>query len=126
MAANNQKRSLTAREQIAAANLSQLWTEKKKSGRRLVQKDAAAEFGMTQGMISQYLKGKTALGVKATMEFAIFLDVRPADIDPEFEFSSLAPGDLPPESIEVTLGWLALSPNIQKTTRELILSARND
>ena len=128
---DKKKRDLTTREKVAAANLERLWNEmveaSKQPGRKkLVQKEAADTLGFGQSMLSHYVTGRTALGLEALLKFSMFLHVRPIDIDPEFEFANLIPGELPEDAIEVAVGWLALSPNMKKTTRELILSARND
>ena len=128
---DKKKRDLTPREKVAAANLERLWNEmveaSKQPGRKkLVQKEAADALGFGQSMLSHYVTGRTALGLEPLLKFSMFLHVRPIDIDPEFEFANLIPGELPADAIEVAVGWLVLSPNMKKTTRALILSAGND
>ena len=126
LSANIEKRALTDRELLTAANLKRIWEREKANGRKLVQKEAAAEMGVKQSMISHYLNGVTALGTVATMKFSSFLRIRPTEIDPDFEFTSLVPGDLPVEAIEVAVRWMAISPPMKDTIRELILSASDD
>ena len=119
----NEKRPLTERERQAAANLRQIWERQKVGGRKLVQKEAAAAMDVQQSMISHYLNGITPLGTEAIMKWAMYLRVRPTDIDAEFEFKALAPGPLPAEAVEVAIGWLALPGQIQVTVKDLIFSA---
>ena len=125
------KRELTPREKTAAANLKRIWDEKSKEsvaagGKRLFQKEVAAVLGVGQSMISQYLNGTTRIGTDAILRFASFLKVRPTDIDPEFEYSSLVPGQLPSDAIEIAVIWNSLPPPHKKSTRDLILSMGND
>ncbi len=121
-----EKRPLTEREEHAAANLRRIWNYKKANGRKLVQKEAAAQFGVQQAMISHYLNGITPLGTVAIMKFSAFLRVPPTEIDPEFEFTSLVPGDVPAEAIEVAVSWMSLPPPIKMSVKALILSAGSD
>ena len=123
---NNTKRPLTAQEETAAANLRRIWDREKCGEKRLVQKKAAEALGVKQAMISHYLNGVTPLGIVAIMEFSLFLDVLPTDIDPQFKYASLVPGNLSPEAVEVAVGWTVLPAAMKNSFRELILSAGSE
>ena len=129
-ALDEERKKLTPQKIQAAANLKRVWDQKRKqaelNGHRLTQKDIMKKWGWSQPMVSHYLNAITPLGVEAIMKWSLSLEVPPTKIDPAFEYSSVAPGDLPPEAIELAVHWTALpdSNPIKKISRDLILSGR--
>lgn len=95
-------RNISEADRAAAARLLKIWNDAKRV-RKFKQEDVAAEFGWTQGMISQYLNAHAALGVAATLKFARYLGCRPTDIRPDYE--SLLASDLTQEAIELAVAW---------------------
>ena len=70
------------RENLAEANrLRKTWDSRKKS-LGLNQKDVAKSLGWTQGAISQYLNGHTALNTDTILTFARLLQISPNVIRP--------------------------------------------
>lgn len=103
----SRKKSLTDADREAHKRLRRLWDVKKRD-LHLTQEQVADLWGVTQGAVSQYLNGHTKLGVVATLRFSKLLGVRPQDIRPDFEYSALVPGELPPEAIEMAVAWMSL------------------
>jgi len=87
---------------------------------RLSRKDLAHEYGVTAGMISHYMRGREPLNVKWQMRFAQYLGASPSSIWDDFPHKNLAPGQLPPEAVELTLDILSLDDNAIKAVRSLI------
>lgn len=84
------RRPLTAQEKIAQQNLRAIWQAKKKS-LDLTQEKAAHLLGWSsQGTVGQYLLGRVPLNTDAIMKFAKLLEVKPTDIDPDFQWGDLS------------------------------------
>lgn len=82
------RRSLTAEEERARLRLRKSWDEKKKQ-LGLTQESAASIMGWSgQASVYQYLSGKIALNMDATIKFCNLLAISPFDVYPEL-FSSL-------------------------------------
>lgn len=71
-----------------------------KHARGYSQKELAAQWGVSSGLVSQYINGHTALNVEAKLRFAKYMK-RPAySIWPDFEFVEAVTMTLPPASEE--------------------------
>src|SRR5689334_7307666 len=84
LASRMPNRTITDDDRVAAVNLRKIW-EREKAFRSFTQETAADELGWTQGMISQYLGARAALGVEATLKLSRFLRCNPLDIRPDLE-----------------------------------------
>ncbi len=89
--------------------LYQAWHRVKRYRPDISQKELALEWGLTEGAISQYIRGHTELNVEAQLWFARYLEVPVTDIWPDFAFRDLCPGSLPPKAIAVARDWTKLS-----------------
>lgn len=70
-------------DKAAADNLRRIWDRRKKEW-RITQAWAADHLDMTEGAISNYLRGRMPLGVEATLRWAKLLKVDPLEIRPDF------------------------------------------
>lgn len=78
-------RKISDSDKSAAQNLRRIW-EAKRESLGLTQEKAAESLGFaTQGAVSQYLNGRTALNTDTTLKFASLLQVDPEDIKPELK-----------------------------------------
>ena len=64
-----------------AGNLKRIWNIRKKE-MRVTQALAATQLNWTQGALSQYLNGITAMSSQTIVKIANYLDVHPTEIDP--------------------------------------------
>lgn len=87
---------------------------------RLSRKELAQIHKVTPGMISHYMLGREPLNVKWQLKFADYLGMSPGAIWEDFPHKNLAPGQLPPEAVELTLDVLGLDPTAMKAVRTLI------
>jgi transcriptional regulator with XRE-family HTH domain len=78
-----QDRIITAADLDAAKRLREIWEREQAARPGLTQESAALDMKMTQGAVSQFLLGKVALGVGATLKFAKLLAVSPLQIRPD-------------------------------------------
>lgn len=121
---SKRKRTITPADVAAAANLRDIW-EREKRSRKFTQEEVAAEFGWSsQGSVSQYLTGKMALGVAATLKFARYLGCRPTDIRPDYE-SQLASG-LTQEAVELAFMWQEIPDENFRTYFQKLLAGWSD
>jgi transcriptional regulator with XRE-family HTH domain len=74
-------RTITEHHLACARRLKKLWAERRQT-HHLVQTDVAQELGWSQGLLSQYLNGHTALNTDAVIAFAEVLAIEPKQIDP--------------------------------------------
>ncbi len=94
-------RKISDTDKVAAINLRRIW-EAKRDTLGLTQEKAAEVLGFsTQGAVSQYLNGRTALNTDTTLKFAALLQVDPEDINPELKVlldyvRSSNKGEVPP------------------------------
>lgn len=51
---------------------------------RITQKEAAAQLGISQPCLNQYLRGKIPLNTDIILKFAILFDIPPSKIDSRF------------------------------------------
>ena len=102
--------------------LRSVWdAEKLRHGRAKVsQKAMALEWGVNPSNITQYLNGHIKLNVGAKLRFARFLNKPMLEIWPDFEFASVAPGELPPEAIQLAAMWTSLPPASQAAVAQMI------
>ena len=63
----------------ASANLRRIWDQRKKEW-KITQGWAAEQLDMTEGAVSNYLRGEIPLGIEATLRWARLLKVDPLDI----------------------------------------------
>lgn len=97
--------------------------EKLRLGRTKVsQKAMALEWGVHPSNITQYLNGHIKLNTEAKLRFARYLGKAVLDIWPEFEFASVAPGELSPEAVLMAAMWSTLPLASQKVVTDLIHS----
>ena len=83
------RRPLTAKEKLVQTRLREIWQAKKKS-LDLTQEKAAHLFGWaSQGAVGAYLLGRTPVNTDALLKFAKLLDVKPTDIDPDFQWGDI-------------------------------------
>ena len=100
-----------------------IWdAEKGRPGSRISQKAMAAEWGVNPSNITQYLNGHIKLNTEAKMRFAAYLRKPVLEIWPDFEFASMAPGDLSPEAVTMALLWTALPEASRRIVVDLIRS----
>lgn len=109
-------RTITDADRVAASNLRRLWAARRKLKPSFTQEVAALELGMTQSAISQYLKCTVPLGLKATMQFASLLSVKPEEIRPDVY--DLVKNTPTPFSIDNLIS--ELSPASQQATLDFI------
>lgn len=102
--------------------LRSVWdAEKLRHGRaKISQKAMALEWGVNASNITQYLNGHIKLNVGAKLRFARFLNKPMLEIWPDFEFASVAPGELPPEAIQLAAMWTSLPPASQAAVAQMI------
>lgn len=113
------RRKITEADKEAARTLKKLW-DAKYQALGLSQDKAAAELGVTQGMVSHYLTGKRALGTEATLKFAHLLQVEPSTIRPDLPHLQALTGELEPEAREVALLWQRLPKAFREDLRRSI------
>jgi transcriptional regulator with XRE-family HTH domain len=77
----SRKRPLTDAERADTARLVQIWNRRAKT-LGLTQESVANDWGMTQGGVNAYLKGRNRLSVEAALRFAATLQVDVAEISP--------------------------------------------
>lgn len=103
------------------SRLRKVWdAEKARRGSGMSQKAMALEWGVNPSNVTQYLQGHIKLNVEARLRFAKYLGKPIVEIWPDFEFASVAPGDLPSEAIELATRWAALPRQHQDAVRDLI------
>jgi SOS-response transcriptional repressor LexA len=80
----NSRRSkpLNREQQADATRLERIFKERKRLHRHLTQESMAECAGWTQSNVSQYLKGKIALNLKAAIQFSKFLGVEVGEFSP--------------------------------------------
>lgn len=86
------------------------------------QKAMALEWGVNPSLITQYLNGHIPLNIGAQLRFARYLNKPVLEIWPQFELAGAAPGDLPPEAIQIAAVWNSLLPPAQKIVSDLVRS----
>jgi transcriptional regulator with XRE-family HTH domain len=116
------RRIWTEADRVAAANLSKIWKEKA-ARLGLTQEKAAAALGepgegITQGAVSQYLRGVIPCRAVATFRFAKLLHVRPMEIRPDLADLT---GELDPETFDFAQEFQRLSPEERAKWRALNL-----
>ncbi len=80
---------LTNEQKEFARKLKSIWKKKKiefkNDGINLTQEYAAAKLGFdTQGAVSQYLNGASALNDATILKFSKLLNINPGEVDPKF------------------------------------------
>lgn len=93
------KNKLTVLDKQAADNAYKLWTIKKKE-LDITQAELAKMIGVTQGAISSWFHGYTAIGTNALLKLSKVLEVDPTDIRPEFEYGALS-GEISPDVLRI-------------------------
>lgn len=115
------KRNITSADIEAARNLRRLWREKKTKLRLTQESVATEEFGATQGLISQYLTGKIALGPVAVLKFAKVLQVEPREIRKDFDLlMGTSDKDLTAEARQLAHKWMALPSRMRDNVKKHI------
>lgn len=117
-------RTITQDDLEAARRLRDQWNARQRE-RGFTQETASDALGMTQGAVSQYLNGRLALGVAATIRFARFLNCQPTDIRPDYEHMLATRLSL--EAYELATQWDAIPPDDQMKvySRNLIVDYPN-
>lgn len=101
------RRTITTEDLMASDNLRRIWERRKREWKHMTQEWIAGEYGCTQGLISQYMSRRTAIGPVATLKFARILKVQPKQIRPDFSLTMIS-DDLTPEAVEFAYKWLSL------------------
>ena len=78
---------------------------------KLLLKHLAVKYGVTQGAVSQYYRGREPLNTEWQMRFADWLGVSPVKIWPDFPYKGMFSDDLKPELIPL---FRALSDNFNE------------
>lgn len=121
-AKKTRKRNITPADIAAAERLRVIWTRVKKN-KKITEDMAAEKFKITQGAVNQYLHGKIALGVVATLRFARFLECNPRDIRPDLGDLGIEPSDLSIEAIDLALHWQEITqPEVREAAAAFIYS----
>lgn len=113
MVGGSKKRTPTERELQWAQRLRLAWDARKLQG-LASQKDFAARYELTQGMVSHYLTGETLLNTEAMLRFSQYLQLSPVEIWPDFPYADLVAR--PDESLQL------LSEADREVVRSLIRS----
>lgn len=95
---------LTQTEKDDAKALESAW-KRVKAKRDISQKEMAVIWGKTPGLVSQYIKGHTALNIEAKLWFAQYLRLAPVEIWPEFPFKWITPKNLSMEAMQVAIAF---------------------
>jgi len=86
------KENISEEQKIECSKLQKIWLSKKKE-KKLTQDDIANMLGVTQGAITQFLNGHTAINLTILLGFAKILGFDPYDVSPRlcngFDFSSI-------------------------------------
>lgn len=69
---------------VPVQNLRRIWN-KYKDEHKITQVEAGAQLGMGQSAFSHYIANINTLSTHAILKLAAFLDVHPADIDPNYD-----------------------------------------
>lgn len=94
--------------------------EKARPGSRISQKQMAIDWGVNASNITQYLNGHIKLNTEAKLRFASYLKKPVLEIWPDFELASVAPGELPGESVKLAALWTLLPESSKKAVSDLI------
>lgn len=95
---------LTAADKEAARRLKQLRLKSGKSQPQVAaayNREGAGEDTVSQGYISQLENAVTRIGPMATLKLARIFEVSPTDIRPDFAYTDLVPGELPPDVLKI-------------------------
>lgn len=93
------KNKLTRLDIQAAERAYSIWKQKKDE-LHLTQQKLAEIIGVTQGAISSWFHGYTAIGTNGLLKLAKVLGVEPTDIRPEFEYKAFS-DDIPQDIIRI-------------------------
>lgn len=115
------RQKLSPSQQTEAQRLRGYW-DMRKNQHGWTQQHAAKAMGIKQTLVSHYLTGHKPLGVEALLRWARFLEVRPADIRPDFEYRDMIPGKLSLSQLEIADLWGRLPDTIAATFREQLRS----
>lgn len=112
-------RKITDADRRAAERLREIY-QAKKGELGLTQEKIGELYGeASQGLISQYMNGRIALGAVATLKFAGILRVTPTDIRPDFQWTIL-PGELPQDVVEMAIKIAALPSDVREDIAKTI------
>jgi len=101
----SKKRPLSQLDKENASRLKEIWESKKKD-LGLTQAKAADLMGFeSQGAVSHYLNGITALNVSAILKFSSLLHIEPSEISTSFDYGHHATpsesGTIPKRSVDI-------------------------
>ncbi len=106
-----------------SVRLRAVWdAEKRRLGAKVSQKAMALEWGVNPSNITQYLNGHIKLNTEARLRFARYLGKPVLEIWPDFEFADIAPGELPPEALQIAALWTMLPGTSRKVVSDLVHS----
>lgn len=111
--------------QIPHEPLLEAWERVKRDRPTITQKELALIWGLTEGAVSQYMRGHTPLNIEAQLWFCRYLRIPITSIWPDFEFRDLCPGKLSPEAISVAVDWSKIAESEQPHFAALIRAAAN-
>lgn len=119
-------RPLTKADKEAALNLKTLFERSEYTQRSLgiAYGNGDESEQISQSAVSQYLHGKVPLGTIATMRFARCFECHPTDIRPDFSYSDMVPGDIPPDILKIAAELSLLSPEVRADVAEIVNDIR--
>jgi hypothetical protein len=103
------KRTLTPKQRRDHLLLKTTWEYEISQGRKLSLRGLADKWGLVESAPGPYLRGDLPLSAEWKMRFAIYLDCKPEEIWPDWEYRALTDGDFPPSVIPLCALWKSLS-----------------
>lgn len=97
--------------------------ERQAKGEKMLQKQLAAQYGVSEGLVGHYLRGREPIGVKWKLRFADFLKLSVVEIWPDFPHKKALNADLDRDVLEVALEYAEIADEKQKeAVRSMITS----
>jgi hypothetical protein len=101
-------RPLTAAEKRDYLALKAKWEAEKKI-RNLSLPEMSSHWELHRSAPAPYLRGEVPLTTEWKMRFAVYLDCKPEEIWPGWEYRALTDSDIPPSLYPLSVLWKALS-----------------
>lgn len=111
---------LTEEQRRDCRLLREKWDELKKEGRPVSQKQLAIKHDVDPSTVSQILRCYIALNTEWKMNFADYLDVLPQQIWPDWAYSRVTAGRIPPGMAKIVEAWADI-PDEQKLALATLL-----
>lgn len=111
-------RKLTQADRRAAENLKRLFDRAKEKSPDMTQASLASDLGWeTQAAVSQYINAVIPLGIEATLKFAEYFLVEPAEIRDDFKYSMPAKSETRTQSLALSNEALVIAKKWSKLPR---------